>query len=151
MTGHLQEDSEEYRPRSQAMIMLTGLYLFLLLMTVMSYGQPVPLFGQMLEGSAAKIFIVVDSLVCLHLFLGLLKRQLFTWRLLLFYNGYEVLNTLVNLWLVPHKELERLLERQIDPNAMLTSNLVTVAVVLWISRVIWKQREQFYNRSPYLF
>lgn len=151
MTGHLQEDSEEYRPRSQAMIMLTGLYLFLLLMTVMSYGQPVPLFGRLLEGSAAKIFIVVDSLVCLHLFLGLLKRQLFTWRLLLFYNGYEVLNTLVNLWLVPHKELERLLERQIDPNAMLTSNLVTVAVVLWISRVIWKQREQFYNRSPYLF
>lgn len=131
--------------------MLTGLYLFLLLMTVMSYGQPVPLFGRLLEGSAAKIFIVVDSLVCLHLFLGLLKRQLFTWRLLLFYNGYEVLNTLVNLWLVPHKELERLLERQIDPNAMLTSNLVTVAVVLWISRVIWKQREQFYNRSPYLF
>ena len=151
MTGHLQEDSDEYRSRSQAMIMLTGLYLFLLLMTVMSYGQPVPLFGRLLEGSAAKIFIVVDSLVCLHLFLGLLKRQLFTWRLLLFYNGYEVLNTLVNLWLVPHKELERLLERQIDPNAMLTSNLVTVAVVLWISRVIWKQREQFYNRSPYLF
>ena len=151
MTEHVQEDSEEYRPRSQAMIMLTGLYLFLLLMTVMSYGQPVPLFGRLLEGSAAKIFIVVDSLVCLHLFLGLLKRQLFTWRLLLFYNGYEVLNTLVNLWLVPHKELERLLERQIDPNAMLTSNLVTVAVVLWISRVIWKQREQFYNRSPYLF
>ena len=131
--------------------MLTGLYLFLLLMTVMSYGQPVPLFGQMLEGTSAKAFIVIDSLVCLHLFLGLLKRQLLTWRLLLFYNGYEVLNTLVNLWLVPHKELERLLERQIDPNAMLTSNLVTVAVVLWISRVIWKQREQFYNRSPYLF
>ena len=47
--------------------------------------------------------------------------------------------------------LERLLERQIDPNAMLTSNLVTVAVVLWVTWVIWKQREQFYNRSPYLF
>lgn len=151
MTDHLQEDSDEYRPRSQAMIMLTGLYLFLLLMTVMSYGQPVPLFGQMLEGAAAKIFIVVDCLVCLHLFLGLLKRQLLTWRLLLVYNLYEVLNTLVNLLLVPHKELERLLERQVDPSAMLTSNLVTVAVVLWISRVIWKQREQFYNRSPYLF
>ncbi len=151
MTEHLQEDSEEYRPRSQAMIMLTGLYLFLLLMTVMSYGQPVPLFGQMLEGTSAKAFIVIDSLVCLHLFLGLLKRQLLTWRLLLVYNIYEVLNTLVNLVLVPHKELERLLERQIDPNAMLTSNLVTVAVVLWITWVIWKQREQFSNRSPYLF
>ncbi len=144
-------DTEEYRPRSQAMVMLTGLYLFLLLMTVMSYGQPVPLFGVLLEGQAARIFIVVDSLVCLHLFLGLLKRQVLTWRLLLLYNAYEVLNTLVNLWLVPHKELERILERTIDPNGMVFSNLVTVAIILFVTRVVWKQRYQFTNRSPYLF
>lgn len=144
-------DTEEYRPRSQAMVMLTGLYLFLLLMTVMSYGQPVPLFGTLLEGRAARIFIVVDSLVCLYLFLGVLKRQLLTWRLLLLYNMYEVLNTLVNLWLVPHKELERILERTIDPNGMVFSNLVTVAIILFVTRVVWKQRDQFTNRSPYLF
>lgn len=144
-------DTEEYRPRSQAMVMLTGLYLFLLLMTVMSYGQPVPLFGTILEGQAARIGIVVDSLVCLHLFLGLLKRQLLTWRLLLLYNAYEVLNTLVNLWLVPHKELERILERPVDPNGMVFSNLVTVAIILFVTRVVWKQRDQFTNRSPYLF
>ena len=150
MTDDLHE-TEEYQPRSQAMVMLTGLYLFLLLMTVMSYGQPVPLFGQLLEGSSARIFIVVDSLVCLHLFLGLWQRQLLTWRLLLVYNVYEMLNTLINLWLVPHKELERLLERQIDPSAMLLSNLVTVGIVVWITWVIWKQRPQFTNHSPYLF
>lgn len=150
MTDDLHETGE-YQPRSQALVMLTGLYLFLLLMTIMSYGQPVPLFGQLLEGTAARIFIVVDSLVCLHLFLGLWKRQLLTWRLLLVYNGYEVLNTLINLWLVPHKELERLLERQIDPSAMLLSNLMTVGIVAWITWVIWKQRPQFTNRSPYLF
>jgi hypothetical protein len=144
-------DTEEYRPRSQALVMLTGLYLFLLLMTVMSYGQPVPLFGFLLEGTSARIFIMADSLVCLHLFLGLLKRQRLTWYLLLIYNGYEVLNTLLNLWLVPHKELERLLERQIDPGGMVVSNLVTVGIVLWISWLIWKQRDQFYNPSPYLF
>lgn len=144
-------EAEEYRPRSQAMVLLTGLYLFLLLMTVMSYGQPVPLFGVLLEGTAARIFIVIDSLVCLHLFLGLWKRQLLTWRLLLAYNGYEVLNTLLNLWLLPHTELERVLERQIDSTGMLLSNLVTVGIVLWVSRVIWKQRDQFHNRSPYLF
>ncbi len=150
MTDDLHE-TEEYQPRSQAMVMLTGLYLFLLLMTVMSYGQPVPLFGQLLEGSSARIFIVVDSLVCLHLFLGLWQRQLLTWRLLLVYNVYEMLNTLINLWLVPHKELERLLERQIDPSGMLFSNLVTAGIVVWITWVIWKQRPQFTNRSPYLF
>jgi hypothetical protein len=151
MIEDLPEDTEETQPRSQAMIMLTGLYLFLLVMTVMSYGQPVPLFGLLLEGTPARIFIVVDSLVCLHLFLGLLKRQRLTWYLLLTYNAYETVNTLLNLWLVPHKELERLLERPVDPNGMLLSNLVTVGIVLWISWGIWKQREQFSNHSPYLF
>ncbi len=144
-------DTEETQPRSQTMVMLTGLYLFLLLMTVMSYGQPVPIFGRLLEGTAARIFIILDSLICLHLFLGLLQRQRLTWYLLLIYNGYEVLNTLLNLWLVPHKELERLLERQIDPGSMLTSNLFTIGIILWISWVIQRQREQFSNRSPYLF
>ena len=144
-------DTEEAQQRSQAMIMLTGLYLFLLMMTVMSYGQPVPLFGFLLEGSSAQIFIAVDSLVCLHLFLGLLKRQRLTWHLLLIYNGYEVLKTLLNLWLVPHKELERLLERQIDPGSLLVSNLFTIGIILWISWVIRRQREQFTNHSPYLF
>jgi len=144
-------DMEEVRPRSQTLVMLTGLYLFLLLMTLMSYGQPVPFFGRILEGTAGQIFIVLDSLVCLHLFLGLWKRQRLTWRLLLLYNGYEVLNTLANLWLLPHKDLERILERTVDPNGLLFSNLVTVMIVFWISLVIWKQREQFYNRSPYLF
>ena len=144
-------DTDELQPRSQALIMLTGLYLFLLVMTILSYGQPIPFFGQILEDKAAQLFIILDSLICLHLFLGLLKRQLLTWRLLLIYNGYEVLNTLANLWLVPHKEMERILERAIDPTGMLLSNLFTVAAILWISWVIRQQREQFTNRSPYLF
>jgi hypothetical protein len=144
-------DTEEAQPRSQILVMLTGLYLFLLLMTLLSYGQPVPFFGQILENRAGQIFIVVDSLVCLHLFLGLWQRQRLTWYLLLIYNGYEVLNTLVNLWLVPRKELERILERAVDPNGMMMSNLVTVGILLWVSLLIWKQREQFKNHSPYLF
>ncbi len=144
-------DTEEYQPRSQAMVMLTGLYLFLLLMTVTSYGQPIPLFGQLLEGRAARIFIVLDSLICLYLFIGLFKRQLLTWWLLLIYNCYELLNILVNLFLIPYSELERILERQIDPQAILISNLITAGIVVWISLVIWKQKPQFTNHSPYLF
>lgn len=144
-------DTGELQPHSQTMTLLTGLYLFLLLMTIMSYGQPIPIFGSMLEGKPAQVYIIADSLLCLHLFLGIWKRQRLTWWLLLCYNGYEVANTLVNLWLVPHKELERVLERTIDPQGMLFSNLLTVAIVLWISWLIWRQREQFNNRSPYLF
>jgi len=142
---------DDATPRSQTMIMLTGLYLFMLLMTLMSYGQPIPVFGYILEDKAARIFITIDSLFCLYLFLGLWQRQHLTWILLLIYNGYEVLNILVNLFLVSHNELERILERSIDPRGMLFSNLFTIGIVLWISRVIWKQREQFNNNSPYLF
>lgn len=131
--------------------MLTGLYFFLLLTTVMSYGQPMPLFGQLLEGRAAQIFIALDSLVCLYLFLGLWQRQRLTWYLLMIYNGYEVLNTLLNLWLVPRKELERILERSVDSSGMLLSNLITIIIVLWVTWVIRQQREQFTNHSPYLF
>ncbi len=142
---------DDASPRSQTMIMLTGLYLFMLLMTLMSYGQPIPLFGHILEGKSARIFIMVDSLLCLYLFLGLWQRQHLTWILLLVYNGYEVLNILANLFLVSHNELERILERTIDPKGMLFSNLLTIGIVLWVSRIIWKQREQFINNSPYLF
>ncbi|MBV5323542.1 hypothetical protein JZU51_02120, partial [bacterium] len=124
---------------------------FLLIMTILSYGQPVPLFGQMLEGRSAQIFIVLDSLVCLYLFLGLWQRQRLTWHLLMIYNGYEVLNTLTNLWLVPRKELERILERSVDPSGMLLSNLVTVGLILWVTWMIRQQRDQFTNHSPYLF
>ena len=144
-------DTEDVHPRSQALVLLTGLYLFLLIMTILSYGQPVPFFGQMLEGRSAQIFIVLDSLVCLYLFLGLWQRQRLTWYLLMIYNGYEVLNTLTNLWLVPRKELERILERSVDPSGMLLSNLVTVGLILWVTWMIRQQRDQFTNHSPYLF
>ena len=144
-------DTEELQPRSQALVLLTGLYLFLLILTVLCYGQPTPFFGQILEGRSAQIFIVLDSLVCLYLFLGLWQRQRLTWYLLMIYNGYEVLNTLVNLWLVPRKELERLLERSVDPSGMLLSNLGTVGIVLWITWIIRQQRDQFTNHSLYLF
>jgi len=144
-------ETGEAPPRSQAMVMLTGLYLFLLLMTVMSYGQPVPVFGRILEGSYSRYFIIADSLVCLYLFIGLWQRQRLTWYLLLIYNCYEILNTFVNLWLVPCKELERILGRDIDPAGMFMSNLVTVGVVMWISWVIKQMKEQFTNHSPYLF
>jgi len=87
----------------------------------------------------------------LHLFLGLWQRQRLTWYLLLVYNGYEALNTLLNVWLVPRKELERILERSVDPSGILLSNLVTVGIVLWVSWLVWQQREQFANNSPYLF
>lgn len=131
--------------------MLTGLYLFLLLMTLGSYGQPIPFYGRILEGAPAKIFIVLDALVGLHLVIGLFKRQLLTWYLLLGYNLFEASNTVVSLLLLPHAELERAQGAAVDPHALLVTNLIVLAAIAWVSLTIYRRRELFNNRSPYLF
>ena len=66
--------------------LLGGLYLFFFLLTVSSYGQPIPFFGSIYQGTPASAMVFLDSLVCLYLFLGLMKRQILTWYLLLGYN-----------------------------------------------------------------
>ena len=131
--------------------MLTGLYLFLLLVTLGSYGQPIAFFGRILEGVAAKSFVAVNSLVCLHLFLGLWQRQRLTWYLLLGYNLFEILNTLLTLALLPLQELERVHGAAVDRSGLLISNLVTVAAIVVVSVMIYRRRNLFANRSPYLF
>lgn len=142
---------EEQQPRPQALIMLTGLYLFLLLMSVGSYGQPIAFFGQILEGRAAQTFIIVNTIVCLHLFLGLWQRQRLTWYLLLAYNLFEILNTLVTLVWLPRQELERIQGVPVDPHWLTVNNLATIAAVAWVSSLIYRRRDLFNNRSPYLF
>lgn len=142
---------EEQQPRPQALIMLTGLYLFLLLMSAGSYGQPIAFFGQILEGRTAQTFIIINTIYCLHLFLGLWQRQRLTWYLLLAYNLFEILNTLATLVWLPRQELERIQGAPVDPHWLVINNLATVAAVAWVSSLIYRRRDLFGNRSPYLF
>lgn len=142
---------EDEQPRSQTLIMLTGLYLFLLLVSIGSYGQPIAFYGRILEGTPAKVFITFNSLYCLHLFLGLWQRQRLTWYLLLGYNLFETLNTLVTLVLLPHQELERVQGMPVDQHWLVLNNLATVAAILWVSSLIYRRRDLFSNRSAYLF
>ncbi len=142
---------DEGQPRPQPLILLTGLYLFLLLVSIGSYGQPIACFGRILEGGAARAFIIGNSLYGLHLFLGLWQRQRLTWYLLLAYNLFETVNTLLTLLLLPPQELERIQGTPVNPAWLAINNLATVAAILWVSRVIYRNRELFTNRSPYLF
>jgi len=142
---------EDEQARPQALIMLTGLYLFLLLVSIGSYGQPIALFGLMLEDTAARVFIAVNSLCCLYLFLGLWQRQRLTWYLLLGYNLFEIANTLVTLIWLPRQELERVQGMPVDQLSLVITNLATVAAIAWVSHLIYQRRELFNNRSPYLF
>lgn len=145
------QSPEEEQPRPQALIMLTGLYLFLLLVSIGSYGQPIALFGQILAGTPAKAYIAVNSLYGLHLFLGLWQRQRLTWYLLLAYNLFEIANTLANLIWLPRGELERIQGVPVDPTWLVINNLATVAAIAWVSHLIYRRRDLFDNRSPYLF
>lgn len=143
-------DEHEIR-RPLGITLLGGLYLFFFMLTVSSYGQPIPLMGAIYHGATAGVFVFFDSLVCLYLFLGLMKRQRLTWYLLLVYNAFEVLNTLVNLLAITPVELEKVLGEQVDASGLLTSNVSVVVAILLLSVFIYHHRTYFTNRSKYLF
>ncbi len=149
-TGGIRSDSEE-ESRPRPLIMLTGLYFFLLVLTAGSYGHPVALMGSILEGTAARIFIAINTIVCLYLFIGLWQKQRLTWYFLIAYNLLEVANTLVSLLFLPRTQLERIQGTPIDSFWLVLNNLATVAAILWVSSVIYRNRPLFSNRSPYLF
>lgn len=137
--------------RPLAITLLGGLYLFFFLLTVSSYGQPIPFFGTIYHGRAAGVLVFFDSLICLYLFLGLMKRQSLTWYLLLGYNAFEVVNTVTNLLIITSAELEKVVGEKVDPSGLLASNISVIVAVLLLSGFIFYHRDYFTNRSKYLF
>jgi len=143
-------DEQELR-RPLAMILLGGLYLFFFLLTVSTYGHPAPFFGTIYHGTAAGVLVFLDSLLCLYLFLGLMKRQSLTWYLLLGYNAFEVVNTLTNMLLITPAELEKIVGEKVDTSGLVTSNISVIVAIILLSGFIFRQRASFTNRSKYLF
>lgn len=133
------------------MTLLGGLYLFFFLLTVSSFGQPMPFFGAIWQGTTAGVLVFLDSLICLYLFLGLMKRQSLTWYLLLGYNAFEVANTLTNLLVITSADLEKIVGEKVDPAGLLTSNISVIVAIILLSGFIFRQRSFFTNRSKYLF
>jgi hypothetical protein len=143
-------DEHELR-RPLGMTLLSGLYLFFFLLTLSSYGQPVPFFGAIYQGKTADALVFFDSLTCLYLFLGLMKRQSLTWYLLLGYNTFELVNTLTNLLVITPAELEKIVGKKVDFTGLLASNISVMVAILLLSGYIFRQRNSFTNRSKYLF
>lgn len=137
--------------RPLGITLLGGLYLFFFMLTVSSYGQPIPFFGSIYHGRIAGLLVLLDSLICLYLFLGLMKRQKLTWYLLLGYNAFEVTNTVTNLLVITPAELEKIVGEKVDPIGLLSSNLSVIVAILLLSVFIFRQRDYFTNRSKYLF
>jgi len=143
-------DEHELR-RPLAITLLGGLYLFFFLLTVSSYGHPIPFLGAIYHGRTAGVLVFIDSLICLYLFLGLMKRQRLTWYLLLGYNAFETVNTLTNLMVITSADLEKVIGEQVDSAGLLTSNISVIVAILLLSGFIFRQRSYFTNRSKYLF
>lgn len=143
--------NEHEARRPLAIVVLSGLYLFFFMLTVSSYGQPIPFFGAIYHGLTAGILVFFDSLICLYLFLGLVKRQHLTWYLLLGYNTVEVVNTVTNLLMISSAELELVVGEKVDTPGLVASNISVIVVILLLSGLVFRYRDYFTNRSNYLF
>lgn len=145
------DNDEHEQRRPLGMVLLGGLYLFFFLLTMSTFGHPFPFFGTIYQGRAAEILVFVDSLICLYLFLGLMKRQNLTWYLLLGYNAFELVNTLTNLLYIKSSDLEKIVGDKVDPQGIITSNISVMVAILLLSGFVYRHREYFTNRSWYLF
>ncbi|HEY3308832.1 MAG TPA: hypothetical protein VGJ93_10305 [Desulfuromonadaceae bacterium] len=145
----IDDDNEQRRPLG--MVLLGGLYLFFFMLTISTFGHPFPCMGSIHQGRMAEALVFLDSLLCLYLFLGIMKRQAITWYLLIGYNTIEITNTLVNLRFITAAEVEKIAGTPVDSQGLLTNNVSVIVAIILLTIFIYRHREYFNNRSKYLF
>lgn len=143
------DDNEQRRPLG--MVLLGGLYLFFFMLTMSTFGHPFPFMGSIHQGRVAEVLVFVDSMICLYLFLGLMKRQVITWYLLLGYNAFEIVNTLINLRFITAAEVEKIAGKPVDPQGLMINNISVIIAIALLSIFVYRHRKYFNNQSKYLF
>lgn len=147
---HDQMEESEYR-RPLGLTLLTGLYSFFFMVSVSTFGNPFPFLGTIYEGTPAKALVFVDCLVCLYLVIGIMKRQFYTWHLLLAYNLFQVANTIINLSFITVNQLEKVVGQAVQKDALITNNIAAALAILLLTQFIYRHRNYFTNKSKYLF
>jgi hypothetical protein len=142
-------DADEQRPLG--LTLLAGLYLFFFLISASTYGNPFPFMGNIHTGIPAKALVVADCLICLYLFMGIMKKQQLTWYLLICYNLFEVINTVVNVKFITVAELEKFLGVQINGDGVWVNNIAASLAILLLTQYIYRNKELFSNVRVYLF
>jgi len=142
---------EHAKNRPFALSVLAALYLFFLLLTVSSYGSPFPFMGRFYPGRAGDCLVFADSIIAIHLFIGILKRQRLTLWLLIAYNLLDICNACVNLALIPTVEYARLADTPIPEGVLRFNTLAAALFLLLLNLYLFRNRRLFDNRSPYLF
>jgi len=143
-------DDDDVR-RPLGLNLLAGLYLFFFLVSASTFGNPFPFLGKIYFGLTAKTLVFIDSLFCLYLFLGIMKRQALSWYLLLGYNLFEIVNTLINLKLITKEELEKIVESRVHQDALLVNNVAAALAILLLSQFIYRHKHYFTSKGKYLF
>lgn len=138
-------------PSPLGLLALCAVYLFFLLLTASSYGDPFPLMGTVFTGSVARYLVVGDSVISLYLLVGIMKRQRLTWWFLLVYNLLDIVNALVNLALVPPAAYQAAAGEAVSDQAVVSNTLAAVLLLLLLTLFIYRRRYLFANRSLYLF
>ena len=146
---HDSHDMTEQRPLG--LNLLTGLYAFFFLLTFSTVGNPFPFMGRIYIGSVAQALVFLDSLFCLYLVIGLVKRQYLTWFLLIGYNLFEIGNTIVNLIAITPAELEKFAGESINQEALLINNIIVALTILLLTQFIYRHKAYFTNRRLLLF
>src|SRR5512133_1000816 len=144
-------DNDDDQRRPLGMTLIGGLYLFFFMLTMSTFGHPFPFMGTILLGRAAETIVFVDSMICLYLFLGVMKRQNLTWFILLIYNCFEIINTFINLQFISAAEVEKIAGQPVDPRGLVINNLSVVVAIILLTIFIYRHRSYFNNRSNYLF
>ena len=143
------EDNESKRPFG--LTLLTGLYFFFFLLSMSTYGNPFPFMGTIYQNTPAKVLVFLDSLVCVYLFIGICRRQTLTWYLLLGYNLFEIVNTIVNLSFIAPQEIAKLVNANVDQNALIVNNIAAALAILLLSQFIYRNKRYFNNPDKFLF
>ena len=147
----LNQDNENVQRKPLGLVLLGGLYLFFFMLSISSFGYPFPFMGAIHQGRTAEVLVFGDSLVCLYLFLGLMKQQQLTWYLLIGYNIFEIINTLVNLLFITTTELKKIAGQPVDPQRLALDNFLVLTAIIFLTVFIYRNRGYFNNRSKYLF
>lgn len=143
------DDSDGRRPFG--LTLLTGLYLFFFLLSISTYGNPFPFMGSIYQHTPAKVLVFCDSLMCVYLFIGILKRQTVTWYLLIAYNLLEIVNTIVNLTFISPEEVAKVLGTAVDQQALVVNNVAAALAILLLSQFIYRNKSYFNNPDKFLF
>ncbi|HBG04037.1 MAG: hypothetical protein A2075_22480 [Geobacteraceae bacterium GWC2_58_44] len=143
--------SDEAPRRPFALVIIAAIYLFSLLLAVSNYGHPFPFMGRFCQGGAGERLVFGDSIICLYLFLGILKRQRLTVWLLIGYNLLDICNACVNLALIPVGAYAQLAGTPIPEAELRFSTIGAALLLILLSVYVFGNRRHFNNSSPYLF